>query len=155
MSNARYSRLFPRLAIAGVVFAAAALIATTSYAVFEGLGPSKDDWGLKFDVQVTAAEGNKLNVDFTLTDAGRMKPLHSVLVVAFSAPDGNGARRWDMKTPIPLQSTTDGHRAGQVQIPREFGNRALIRFMTQTVDGKRVQGVSAAYYEVPLRKFMR
>lgn len=150
MSSSRFSHL----AIGALAFAAVVLVASTTWAVFEGLGPSKDDWGMKYEVDVNVA-GDKLNVAFTLEDAGRLKPIHSVLVVAFSAPDNNGARRWDLKSPIQLTATTDGKRAGEVQIPKEFANRALIRIMTQTVDGRRVKGVSAAYYEIPLKKFLK
>jgi hypothetical protein len=50
-----------------------ALAAGQCWATFFDLGPSKDEWGLKYDVQVSPAEGNKLNVVFTLADEGRLK----------------------------------------------------------------------------------
>jgi hypothetical protein len=146
---------FSGLATGGLVFAAVVLIAGTSWAIFEGLGPSKDEWKLKYDVQVSAADGDLLNVAFTLVDEGRLKPIHSISVVAFSRPDQYGARTWDLKAPIELSPTRNGTRVGQVQIRSEFADRALIRFLTQTVDGRRVKTASAAYYDIPLKNFLK
>jgi hypothetical protein len=39
-----------------------------------------------------------------------------------------------------------------VQIGKEFADRAMIRILTLTVDGKRRS--SAAYYDIPLRKYL-
>ena len=124
-----------------------------SWAVYYALGPSKDEWGLKYDVEVNAADGDKLNVVFTLADEGRLKPIYSVTVVAFSKPDSQGGRSYDVKAPIELKPTKDGKRTGQVQIRKEFADRAMIRILTLTVDGQR-QTAGAAYYDIPLKKFL-
>jgi hypothetical protein len=65
----RLLRLATSLLVVGVL----ALAAGQCWATFFDLGPSKDEWGLKYDVQVSPAEGNKLNVVFTLADEGRLK----------------------------------------------------------------------------------
>ena len=46
-----------------------------------------------------------------------------------------------MKAPIELKPTKDGKRVGQVQIRKEFVDRAKIRILTLTVDGKRQRSV--------------
>lgn len=148
------STRFSRLATGVLVVAAVALIARTSWAIYEQLGPSNDEWKLKYDVEVNAAGSDRLSVAFTLADEGRLKPIHSITVIAFSKPNSNGSRTYDLKAPIELKPTSDGKRAGQVQIPKEFGDRAIIRFLATMVDGRRRQGASAAYYDVPLSKFM-
>jgi hypothetical protein len=142
-----------RLAMGLLVVAAVALMSGRCWAVFYPLGPSKDEWGLKYDVEVTAVEGDKLNVLFTLADEGRLKPIYSATVVAFSKPDSNGARRYLVKAPIELKTTKDGKKAGQVQIRKEFSDVAMIRILTLTVNG-RPQTAGAAYYEIPLKKFI-
>jgi hypothetical protein len=142
-----------RLVMSLVVVAAVALMADRSWAVFYMLGPSKDEWGLKYDVQVTAVEGDKLNVRFTLADAGRLKPIHSATVVAFTPPDSSGGQSYLVKTRIKLQPTKEGHRAGQVQIPKKFFNIAMIRILTLKVDGRH-QTAGAAYYDIPLKRFI-
>lgn len=140
----------------GALVVIVALMAGTSWAIFDQLEPSADDYKLKFEVQVTPAAGNKLTVDFTLIDDGRMKPLHSVTVVAFSNPNSSGSRSYLVKEVIALAPTSDGNRAGKVQIPSEFAERASIRFLAKRVDGRpRTGGASAAYYDVPLKKFMK
>jgi hypothetical protein len=124
------------------------------WAVFYPLGPSKDEWGLKYDVEVNAADGDNLNVVFTLADEGRLKPIYSATVVVFSNPRSDGSRTYLVNTPIDLKSTKDGKLTGQAPIRKEFADRAIIRILTLTVDGRR-QTSGAAYYVVPLKKFLK
>jgi hypothetical protein len=143
-----------RWATGVLVVAAVVLTASPSWAIFHALGPSKDEWGLKYDVEVNAADGDLLTVVFTLADEGRLKPIYSITVIAFSIQtDSQGGRSYDVKAPIELKATKDGRRVGQVQIRKEFIDRATIRILTQTVDGRR-QSAGAAYYDIPLKKFL-
>ena len=142
-----------RLTTGVLVVAAVVLMSGRSWAVFYSLGPSKDEWGLKYDVEVKAADGDKLNVLFTLADAGRLQPIYSATVVAFSNPKSDGGRTYLVNAPIDLKSTKDGKLTGQAQIRKEFADRAMIRILTLTVDGRR-QTSGAAYYEIPLKKFL-
>jgi hypothetical protein len=130
------------------------LMSNPSWAVYYELSPSKDEWKLKYDVEITAADAKTLNVVVTLADEGRLKPIHSITVVAFSRQtDSQGGRSYDVKAPIEFKTTAEGTRAGQVQIRKEFADRALIRVLTLTVDGRR-QTAGAAYYDIPLKKFL-
>jgi hypothetical protein len=142
-----------RLATGMLVVAAVVLTAGPSWAVYHQLDPSKDEWGLKYDVELNPADKDRVNVVFTLADEGRLKPLYSITVVAFSPPDSQGGRSYDVKAPIELKKTNDGKRAGQVQIPKKFADRAMIRILTLTVNGQR-QTAGAAYYDIPLKKFL-
>ena len=143
-----------RLAMSLLVVAAVVLMYGRCWAVFYPLGPSKDEWGLKYDLEVIAADGDKLNVLFTLADEGRLKPIYSATVVAFSKPDSNGGRTYLVKAPIGLKTTKGGKRAGQVQIRKEFLDGAMIKILTLMVDG-RPQTAGAAYYDIPLKKFIK
>ena len=59
-------------------------------------------------------------------------------MVAFSKQtDSQGGHAYDVKAPIELKTTEDGKRIGQVQIGKKFADRAMIRIITLTVDGKR------------------
>jgi hypothetical protein len=143
-----------RLTIGTLVVAAMVLMSSPCWAIYHRLGPSKDEWGLKYDVEVNPAEGDELTVKFTLADDGRLKPFYSIHLVAFSKQtDSQGGRSYDLKVPIELKPTNDGRRAGQVQIRKEFVDRALFRILTLTVDGKR-QTAGAAYYDIPLKKYV-
>ena len=147
-----YTRFSP-LAIGALVVAAVVLMPGRSWAVFYPLGPSSDEWGLKYDLQVSATSGDELNVAFTLANGGRLKPVYSITVVAFSKPRSDGGRSYLVKTPIELKTTKDGKLAGQVQIRKEYADIAMIRILTLTVDGRR-QTAGAAYYDIPLKKFL-
>jgi hypothetical protein len=144
---------FSRLATGCLVVAAVLLIAGRAWAVFFPLGPSQDDWGLKYDVEVKAAEGDKVNVLFTLADEGRLKPLLSVTLVAFSNPDYDGSRSVLANAPIVMKPNKDGKLTGQAQISKELVDRAQIRILTLSVDGKRQTAGAASYY-LPLKKFL-
>lgn len=135
------------------VVAFVVLAAGEVWAVHFPLGPSKNDWGMRYDVAVSAAGADKVNIVFTLTDEGRLKPIHSITVVALRSVGGNSFA-YDVKTPIPLQSTPDGKRQGQVQIPKQFADRALFRVLTLSVDGRR-QTAGAALYDISLQKFLK
>ena len=146
------SMRFSRAAMGVLVVATLALLPGICWAVYHELGPSKDEWGLKYDVEVSEADGDKANVVFTLADEGRLKPLYSIQVVAFSKPGSDGGRSYDVKAPITVKPTKDGQRVGQVQIPKEFADRAMIRILTLTVNGRKQ--TSASYYDIHLRKYV-
>ncbi len=141
------------LAMSALVVAAIGLIPAHSWGVFFPLGPSNNDWGLKYELQVNPANDNVLNVTFKLADGGRLAPVYSVTVVAFSELRSDGGRSYRVKTPIELKKTKDGQLAGQVQIPKEFADIAKIRILTQTLDG-RPQTAGARYYDIPLKNFL-
>jgi hypothetical protein len=146
--NNRFSQLTTGLTI----FAAIALSTSNASAVFYPLGPSKDDWGMKYDVQLSAAGAQHVNVVFKLTNEGRLKPIHSFTLVALRQVSP-GTYAYDAKLPIELKTNADGSRVGQVQIRRELLDKAMIRVLTFSVDGKR-QTSGAALYNLPLNKFM-
>jgi hypothetical protein len=149
---------FSPLATGGLVVVAVVLMSGRSWAHWYALGPSKDEWGLKYEGEVNPAEGDKLNVLFTLADHGRLKPIHSVFVMAFSNPEPNGARTSLVKAPITLKPTNDGKLTGQVQISKQFADRAVIRIFTYTVDSRSQMtgpNAGARYYDIPLKKFLK
>ena len=145
---------FSRLAIGILVVAVIALMSGRCWATFYGLDSSKDDWGVKYEVAVTQADKDNLNVVFTLADEGRLKPFWKLELISMSKPaDNQGTlcttcgRRSSSKRP-PMD------RAGQVQIRKEFADSAMIRILTLTVDGQR-QTKGAAYYDIPLNKYLK
>jgi hypothetical protein len=145
---------FSRLATGMLVVAAIVLMSGRCWAIRFGLGPSKDEWKLDYDVAVNDAGDGKLTVVFTLADEGRLKPIYSIDLVAFSKQtDNQGGRSYDAMVPIELKPTQDGRRAGQVQISKEFADRAKIRIITLTVDGKR-QPSGGAFYDIPIAKYL-
>jgi hypothetical protein len=144
-----------RLAKGLLIVAAVVLLSGRSWAIYYGLPASKDEWGLKYDVAVSDGDSETVTVVFTLADEGRLKPLYSIELVAFSQQtDRQGGRSYDVKAPFQLKPTPDGKRAAQVQVRKEFVNRAKIRILTQTVDGKR-QPSGGAYIDIPIGKYLK
>jgi hypothetical protein len=144
-----------RVAKGMLVVAAIALMSDRSLAIRQGLGPSKDEWGLKYDVAVHDADGDNLTVVFTLADEGRLKPIYSIDLVAFSKQtDSQGGRSYDVMEPIKLKPADDGKRVGQAQIRKEFVDRAKIRIITLTLDGKR-QPSGGVFYDIPIAKYLK
>ena len=137
----RLSRL-ATVALAGAVIV---VMSSRSWAIYDQLPPSRTSGEHARDVALNVKRMRKLTVVFITADAseGRLKPFYSATVVAFSKPDSQGGRSYDVKAPIELKSTEDGQRVGQVKIGKEFADRAMIRILTLTVDGKRRS--SAAY----------
>ena len=97
----------------------------------------------------------KLPRRFKLLDEGRLKPLHAVNVIALGAPNPGGGREYKVNARFELKPTSDGHRAGQLQIPSECVEGAFLHFLAKRVDGRPRPGVSAAYYDVPLKRFVK
>ncbi|HND50949.1 MAG TPA: hypothetical protein PLV92_01075 [Pirellulaceae bacterium] len=147
------NRRLSYLAMGALVAAAVVLAPSRSWAVYYPLGPSSDEWGLKYEVAISETSGDKLNVTFTLASEGRLKPIYSFTVVAFGKPASDGGRAYLVKAPIELKATPDGKRAGTVQIPKQHVGIAKIRILTLTVNGK-PQTAGAAYYDIPLKKFL-
>ena len=143
-----------RLALGVLVVAAVVLMSDRSWAIRQGLGPSKDEWQLKYDVDVTDSGGEMLTVTFTLADEGRLKPIYSIDLVAFSKQtDGQGGRSYDAMEPIKLKPTGDGKRVGQALISKKHLDRAKIRIISVTFDGKR-QPSGGVFYDIPVAKFL-
>ncbi len=143
---------FSRLTTGAFVVAACVLLPSVCWAVFYQLGPSKDEWGLKYDVTVSDTSTDKATIEFTLADQGRLKPIYSATVVAFSPPGRDGGRSYLVKERIQFKTSQDGKPVGQVQVDKEFVDRAQIRILTLHVNGKRHR--SASYYDIPLQKFL-
>ncbi|SFJ27193.1 hypothetical protein [Planctomicrobium piriforme] len=146
--------------LAKCVFAVTALVlmASQSWAHWYALGPSKDEWGLKYDGEVKAATGDKVNVRFTIANQGRLGPIHSVFVMAFSNPDYSGNRTYLLNTPLVMKPTEDGKLTGQVEIAKQYVNCSVVRVFTMTVDGKSQMAIpmaGARYYDIPLWKFLK
>ncbi len=138
-----------------LVVAVILLMSGRSWAIYNVLGPSKDEWGLKYDVEVKDAGGGKVTVVFTLADEGRLKPFDLIELFAFSKEtDNQGGHSYDVRAPIELKTTRDGRRTGQAQMGKEFVDRAQIRILTRMFDGQ-PQTSGYACYEIPIKKFLK
>ncbi|MDZ4817964.1 MAG: hypothetical protein SGJ20_03220 [Planctomycetota bacterium] len=149
------SNRFSRVALGLFVVAAIALLAQQAWAVYFALGPSKDEWGLKYDVAVEDAGNDMYDVTFTLADEGRLKPIHSISLAVFDKQSSSqSGKTYEVKGKFALKPTADGKRAGTMQVRKDQAEQAILRVLTQRVDGK-FQSAGAAYYEIPLAKILK
>jgi hypothetical protein len=78
-----------------------------------------------------------------------------IQLFAFSKEtDNQGGHSYDVRAPIELKTTRDGRRAGQVQMGKEFVDRAQIRILSRMFDGQ-PQTSGFACYEIPIKKFLK
>lgn len=144
-----------RLAVASVVVAAIALISGEAWAIYYALAPSKSEWGLKYSVSVEDTGVDTCRIKFTLADEGRLKPIHSItLAVLDKQHSTQNSRRYDVRGRLELKPTSDGKRMGQIELRKEHLDQAMIRVLTQKVDGK-FQSAGAAYYDIPIAKHLK
>jgi hypothetical protein len=147
--STRLSRLTTAISVVAVVL----LTSDRSLAIYYGLGASKDDWGMKYDVAVNEVDRDTVSVVFTVVDEGRMKPFDVIELIAFNKEtDEQGGHSYDVKAPIVLKQTKDGKFVGQAEMRKEFLDRAQIRILTRTFDGKPQSGLS--YYEIRVKKLL-
>ena len=64
------------------------------------------------------------------------------------------SQRYDVKGRLELKPTADSKRVGKIQFRKELADQAIIRVLTQRVDG-RFQSAGAAYYDLPLAKHLK
>ncbi len=144
-----------RLVTGLLAIAAVALIAEQAWAIYFALGPSKDEWGLKYQVEVEDAGSDMVTVKFTLEDEGRLKPIHSVsLSVLDKQKSSKTSRISHVKGRLEFKPTADGKRVGTIQIRKDQVDLASLQVLTQRVDGK-FQSAGAAYYDIPLEKHLQ
>ncbi len=110
--------------------------------------------GRKYDVAVTQADKDNLNVVFTLADEGRLKPFYKLELISMSkSADNQGSRMYDMRSPFELKTTAEGLALVRCRYARNL-QTAMIRILTLTVDGQR-QTRGAAYYDIPLNRYLK
>ena len=137
-----------------LVVAALALTAERCWAIYYALGPSMDEWGLKYDVDVEDAGSDMVTVKFTLIDEGRLKPIHSVsLSVLDKAKSSPASKRYTVKGRLEFKTTADGKRVGRIQLRKQEVDLANLQVLTQRVDGK-FQSAGAAYYDIALAEHL-
>lgn len=133
---------------------ALALVAERAWAVYYPLGPSKDEWGLKYDVAVEDAGPDMVTVKFTLIDEGRLKPIHSVslsvLDKQYSSPN---SKTHKVIGRLEFKTTSDGKRVGAIKLRKDSVELGNLKVLTQRVDGQ-FQSKGAAYYDIPLVKYL-
>ena len=125
------------LLVAAVVVAE---IAGRAWGLDFGLGETKEELKLKYDIAVEehtfdGATTGRVTVVLTLADEGRLKPLDGVELGIPGQEKNKDGSNW-MDLLIYMRKANDGKREGRVHIRRDLAERAVIRLNTRTMDGK-------------------
>lgn len=130
------------------------LLAERAWAIYYSLGPSKNEWGLKYDVSVEDAGADMVTVKFTLVDEGRLKPIHSVSLSVLDKQNSTpNSQRYNVVGRLEFKTTSDGKRVGEIRVKKDLVELGTLQVLTQRVDGK-FQAKGAAYYDIPLAKHL-
>ncbi|REK10775.1 MAG: hypothetical protein DWQ37_15130 [Planctomycetota bacterium] len=130
------------------------LVAERAWAIYYSLGPSKDEWGLKYEVAVEDAGADMVTVKLTLLDEGRLKPIHSVSLSVLDKQNSTpNSQRYTVVGRLEFKTTADGTRVGEIRLRKDQVDLANLQVLTQRVDGK-FQARGAAYYDIPLAKHL-
>lgn len=144
---------FARLATAMLVAAAVLVTSGRSWAIYNVLPQSKDEWGMKYDIEVNDTGRDTVTVVLNVADEGRLKPLYRIELISMNPEaDNQGGHAYDVKTIIKLQKTEDGRLVGQAEMPRKFVNTAQMRLMSDHFDNQPQHWL--VNYEVPIRRFL-
>lgn len=147
--NIRFSRSLAAMLVVATVL----LTSGRSWAIYNVLGPSKDEWGMKYDIQVKDTGRDTVTVVLNVADEGRLKPLYRIELISMNPEaDNQGGHAYDVKTIIKLQKTEDGRLVGQAQMPKQYVNTAKMRLMSDYFDSQPQHWL--VNYEVPIRRFL-
>ena len=130
-------------------------LADRAWGMGEILGQTKEELKLKYEVVVHELAGGRVTVEFTLADAGRLKPLDGVeLMVPAREKDASGGYSMDLVVPVELKAGKDGKWVARIQLTRELAGRAEIWLTTYWFDGK--QAVMTRYHHViPVASYLK
>jgi hypothetical protein len=116
-----------------IVFAAVVLTACFAWAEGFGLGETKEQLKLKYDVSLKDHGTGRVTVIVTIVDEGKLKPLDSVDLVIRSKDE---TRFVDLSLSLATRKF-DGKLLARVHLKRELAERAEIQLRTSSLDGKK------------------
>jgi hypothetical protein len=145
------------LRFAGVLLVVAMACGTAGPAWGVGfyLGETKEQLKLKYDVVVRDQGDERVSIEFTLADEGRLEPLDDVrFLVLAQEPDNGGGYSADILFSIHMHKGEGGKRVGRVQILKSLAERAEIVLDTHTLDGKH-DGLTRLHHGIPVKNYLK
>jgi hypothetical protein len=142
--------------IVKLVLTAIAMIAIpASFALAMGfqLGESKEELKLEYDVSIYDHNTGRVTIEFSLTDAGRLKPTRSVdLSISSDEKHDGGGFKSDLTISMALRN--DGAKqVARVHIRKDWAERAQIQIKTGHLDGKQ-EPLTWYYHSIPLKELV-
>lgn len=139
-----------KLLLPSAVFAAIVLVAGLAWAEGLGLGQTKEQLKLQYDVLLVDHGTGRVTVNLTIADQGRLKPLKSVELVI---PSKDGTGFVDLALSLATREV-DGKLLASVHLARELAERAEIHLTTSSLDGKK-EALTWYYHVIPIARYMK
>jgi hypothetical protein len=144
-----------RCALVLLIVAVACGTAGRAWGIGFYLGETKEQLKLKYDVVVHDQGNERVSIEFTLADEGRLKPLDDVqFLVLAEKPDQGGGYSADLLFSIHMHKGEGDQRVGRVQLLKSLAERAEIVLNTHTLDGK-LDGLTRLHHGIPVKKYLQ
>ncbi|MBI1310482.1 hypothetical protein GC176_04175 [bacterium] len=142
-------RKLKRSLLAMIVLAAAAKCV---WALGFRLSQSKEQLELKYNVDCTDHDSGRVSINLTITEQGRIKPVHAVQL---AIPSDDGTGYFDLSVSLATE-TVDGKLRARAHLTRELAERATIRLVTRTNPESGGKAERTWYYHViPIADYIR
>ncbi|MDA0590465.1 MAG: hypothetical protein O2820_21245 [Planctomycetota bacterium] len=137
-----------------LAFSVIALAACFAWAEGFGLGESKEELELKYDVKVTDHGTGRVTIVLTLEDEGRLTPLTDIQFgIPAEKPNERGSYYSDLS--VSLATRKEGNkRVARVHVLKELAERAEIHLSTRHLDGK-AEPLTYYFHEIPIAKYLK
>ena len=142
-----------KLRFLSLVFAVIVLSASVTWALGFGLGETKEQLKLKYEVKVLDHGNDCVSVSMTITDEGRLKPLNSVDLVIPNKESKDGSGSPDLSLSLAIRKV-DGKRVVRVHLKKELAERADFQLTTSSLDGKQ-EALTWYYYTIPIAEHIK
>ncbi len=119
-----------------------------------GLGESKEELKLDYEVSIKDHGTGRVTVVFTLVDEGRLKPITSVdLSILSEKKHKGGGHMSDLSLSLATRKV-DGRQVARIHLRKDLAEKAELHLTTGTLDGKR-ERMTWYFYAIPLADFMK
>ena len=142
--------LVRKFRLPSIVFGAIVLAACFAWAEGFGLGETKEQLKLKYDVSLKDHGTGRVTVNLTIVDQGKLKPLDSVDLVIRSK---DGTNFVDLSLSLATREV-DGKRLVRVHLKRELAERAEILLTTSRLDGKK-EALTWYFHAIPIAEYLK
>jgi hypothetical protein len=133
-----------------MAFATVVSAAGLAWALGYGLGETKEQLKLAYDVSSVDNGADRVSVTLTIADEGRLKPVTSV---ELAVPSKDETGYYDLSLSLAT-SHVNGRQVARVQLKRELAERAEFWLKTSTLDGKTTP-LTWYYHVIPIAKYLR
>jgi len=142
------------LRLSSMAVAAIVLAANLAWAEGFGLGETKEQLKLDYEVSVVDHGTGRVTVTLTIADEGRLKPLRSV-DLNFPSKDKHkdGGYMVDLSLSLATEKV-DGKLLVRVHLKRELAERAEIDLNTLSLDGKQ-EALTWYYHPIPIAEYIK